>query len=104
MSRALADAKEGVLPSFPRPVLVKRSSRDGWSGVESPGELSAERGSREIDEMKEDTLAGGVGTRLSEELAVEPQPMVEIGGKPLYGHILRICAAHGFKEFVIALG
>jgi glucose-1-phosphate cytidylyltransferase len=49
-------------------------------------------------------LAGGLGTRLSEETAVKPKPMVEIGGKPILWHLLRIYAAAGFNEFVIALG
>jgi glucose-1-phosphate cytidylyltransferase len=49
-------------------------------------------------------LAGGLGTRLSEETVVKPKPMVEIGGKPILWHLLRIYAAAGFNEFVIALG
>jgi len=49
-------------------------------------------------------LAGGLGTRLSEETAVKPKPMVEIGGKPILWHLLRTYAAAGFNEFVIALG
>ncbi len=54
--------------------------------------------------MKVAILAGGLGTRLSEETAVKPKPMVEIGGKPILWHIMNIYAAYGFKEFVIALG
>ena len=54
--------------------------------------------------MKVAILAGGLGTRLSEETTVKPKPMVEIGGKPLLWHIMKIYAAYGFKEFVIALG
>jgi len=49
-------------------------------------------------------LAGGLGTRLSEETVVRPKPMVEIGGKPLLWHIMKIYAAHGVTDFVIALG
>jgi glucose-1-phosphate cytidylyltransferase len=49
-------------------------------------------------------LAGGLGTRLSEETAIKPKPMVEIGGKPILWHLLRTYAAAGFNEFVIALG
>jgi len=49
-------------------------------------------------------LAGGLGSRLQEETAVRPKPMVEIGGKPILWHILNIYAAQGFDEFVIALG
>jgi glucose-1-phosphate cytidylyltransferase len=49
-------------------------------------------------------LAGGLGSRLSEETAVRPKPMVEIGGKPMLWHIMKIYAAHGIEEFVICLG
>jgi len=49
-------------------------------------------------------LAGGVGSRLSEETAVRPKPMVEIGGKPILWHIMKIYAAHGIEDFVICLG
>jgi glucose-1-phosphate cytidylyltransferase len=54
--------------------------------------------------MKVGILAGGLGTRLSEETVVKPKPMVEIGGKPLLWHIMRSYADYGFTEFVIALG
>jgi glucose-1-phosphate cytidylyltransferase len=49
-------------------------------------------------------LAGGLGTRLTEETTVKPKPMVEIGGYPLLWHIMKSYAHYGFKEFVIALG
>jgi glucose-1-phosphate cytidylyltransferase len=49
-------------------------------------------------------LAGGFGSRLSEETAVRPKPMVEIGGKPILWHIMKTYAAHGIEEFVICLG
>jgi glucose-1-phosphate cytidylyltransferase len=49
-------------------------------------------------------LAGGLGTRLSEETVSRPKPMVEIGGKPILWHIMKIYAAHGITEFVICLG
>src|SRR5512140_652203 len=54
--------------------------------------------------MKTVILAGGLGTRLAEETALVPKPMIEIGGKPILWHILNGYAVHGFKEFVIALG
>ena len=54
--------------------------------------------------MKAVILAGGLGSRLSEETAVRPKPMVEIGGKPILWHIMKIYAAHGIDDFVICLG
>jgi glucose-1-phosphate cytidylyltransferase len=54
--------------------------------------------------MKVVILAGGLGSRLSEETTLRPKPMVEIGGKPILWHIMNIYAAQGVKEFVIALG
>lgn len=54
--------------------------------------------------MKAVILAGGLGSRLSEETTVRPKPMVEIGGKPILWHIMKIYAAHGIEEFVICLG
>jgi glucose-1-phosphate cytidylyltransferase len=49
-------------------------------------------------------LAGGLGSRLSEETALRPKPMVEIGGKPMLWHIMKIYSAHGIDDFVICLG
>lgn len=49
-------------------------------------------------------LAGGYGSRLSEETSVKPKPMVEIGTKPILWHIMKIYAAHGITEFIICLG
>jgi glucose-1-phosphate cytidylyltransferase len=54
--------------------------------------------------LKAVILAGGIGSRLSEETASRPKPMVEIGGKPILWHILKIYAAHGIDDFVICLG
>jgi len=54
--------------------------------------------------MKVVILAGGLGTRLSEETDIKPKPMVEIGGKPILWHIMKIYAQHGFTEFVVCLG
>ena len=49
-------------------------------------------------------LAGGFGTRLSEETSLSPKPMLEIGGKPMLWHIMSIYASHGFKDFLVACG
>ena len=54
--------------------------------------------------MKTVLLAGGLGTRLTEETQVKPKPMVEVGGHPLLWHIMNIYAHHGFQEFIVALG
>lgn len=54
--------------------------------------------------MKTVILAGGFGTRLSEETGVKPKPMVEIGEKPMLWHIMKIYSAAGFHDFVICLG
>lgn len=54
--------------------------------------------------MKVVILAGGLGTRLSEETTIKPKPMVEIGGKPILWHIMKIYSHYGFNEFVICLG
>lgn len=54
--------------------------------------------------MKAVILAGGLGTRLSEETAIRPKPMVEIGGKPILWHIMKIYSAHGINEFIICCG
>ena len=54
--------------------------------------------------MKAVILAGGRGTRLSEETSVRPKPMVEIGGWPILWHIMKIYAAHGVTDFVVCLG
>ena len=54
--------------------------------------------------MKAIILAGGLGTRLTEETVLRPKPMVEIGDKPIILHIMNIYAAHGVKEFIIAVG
>lgn len=54
--------------------------------------------------MKVVILAGGLGTRLSEETVLRPKPMVEIGGRPVIWHIMKHYAHYGFKEFIICLG
>jgi len=54
--------------------------------------------------MKVVILAGGLGTRLSEETTLRPKPMVEIGGMPIIWHIMKIYSAHGYNDFVVCLG
>lgn len=54
--------------------------------------------------MKAVILAGGLGSRISEESAVRPKPMVEIGGRPILWHIMKIYSAYGINDFVICLG
>ena len=54
--------------------------------------------------MKVIILAGGLGTRLSEETTIKPKPMVEIGGMPIIWHIMKIYSAFGFNDFVVCLG
>jgi glucose-1-phosphate cytidylyltransferase len=57
-----------------------------------------------LPDVKAVILAGGLGSRLSEETTVKPKPMIEIGGKPILWHIMKIYAAHGIEEFVVCLG
>ncbi|MFL6651611.1 MAG: glucose-1-phosphate cytidylyltransferase [Sulfurifustaceae bacterium] len=54
--------------------------------------------------MKAVILAGGFGTRISEESGVKPKPMVEIGGRPMLWHILKIYSSHGINDFIVCLG
>jgi len=54
--------------------------------------------------MKVVILAGGLGTRLSEETEIKPKPMIEIGGKPIIWHIMKIYSTQGFNEFIVCLG
>jgi glucose-1-phosphate cytidylyltransferase len=54
--------------------------------------------------MKAVILAGGLGTRISEETHVKPKPMIEVGGKPILWHILKMYSAHGINDFIICCG
>ncbi|MGH7307139.1 MAG: glucose-1-phosphate cytidylyltransferase [Candidatus Rokuibacteriota bacterium] len=54
--------------------------------------------------MKVVILAGGMGSRISEESHLRPKPMIEIGGRPILWHIMKIYTAHGFNDFIICLG
>ena len=54
--------------------------------------------------MKAVILAGGLGTRISEESHLRPKPMIEIGGRPILWHIMKIFSSAGFNEFIVCLG
>jgi len=54
--------------------------------------------------MKAVILAGGLGTRISEETSIKPKPMVEIGGKPILWHIMKMYSSHGINDFIICCG
>ena len=54
--------------------------------------------------MKVVIFAGGLGTRISEESHLKPKPMIEIGGKPILWHIIKMYESHGFNDFIICLG
>ena len=54
--------------------------------------------------MKAVILAGGLGTRIAEETSVSPKPMIEIGGKPILWHILKIYSHFGINDFIICCG
>ncbi len=54
--------------------------------------------------MKAVILAGGLGTRLSEETHLKPKPMVEIGGRPILWHIMKLYHGHGIRDFIICCG
>jgi glucose-1-phosphate cytidylyltransferase len=54
--------------------------------------------------MKTVILAGGLGTRISEESHLRPKPMIEIGGRPILWHIMKLFSHHGFNDFVVCLG
>jgi glucose-1-phosphate cytidylyltransferase len=54
--------------------------------------------------MKAVILAGGLGTRISEETHLKPKPMIEIGGKPILWHIMKIYSAHGIQDFIVCCG
>src|SRR4051812_26788153 len=54
--------------------------------------------------MKAVILAGGIGSRISEETETRPKPMIEIGGRPILWHIMKIYASHGITDFIVCLG
>ena len=54
--------------------------------------------------MKVVILAGGLGTRISEESHLKPKPMIEIGGRPILWHLMKLFSQQGFNDFIICLG
>jgi glucose-1-phosphate cytidylyltransferase len=72
-----------------------------WSERERGRSAAKDKGDKE---MKVVILAGGLGTRLSEETDIKPKPMVEVGGKPILWHIMKIYSHYGFNDFIICLG
>ena len=54
--------------------------------------------------MKAIILAGGMGTRLSEETSIRPKPLVEVGGRPILWHIMKMYSHHGINDFIVCLG
>ena len=57
-----------------------------------------------LNKMKVVILAGGLGTRFSEETMTKPKPLIEIGGKPIIWHIMKIYSTYGLNDFIICLG
>src|SRR5689334_25126490 len=83
----------------------KGSSPSGTCTSEAPGGKIQAQAKREMRlQMKVVLLAGGRGSRLSEETQSRPKPMVEIGGHPILWHIMMMYWSHGFREFIICLG
>src|SRR5579862_963471 len=77
----------------------------GWNGAVTESFRASNTGLERVRiEMKAVILAGGLGTRLSEETVVRPKPMVEIGGRPILWHILKMYSQHSINDFVICCG
>ena len=84
--------------------VVRHNFRPYARGRSEYGHHPRRRLARKRGSVKAVILAGGLGSRLSEETASRPKPMVEIGGKPILWHIMKIYASHGINDFVICLG
>ena len=100
-----ADWWAGMI-SVLRTVLVAVGHRDGVSAVSVfvPPFSSFPLGSLAPSPMKAVILAGGLGTRISEETHLKPKPMIEIGGRPILWHVMKLYSAHGVNDFVICCG
>jgi glucose-1-phosphate cytidylyltransferase len=93
----------GVSGSYPdRLVRVRTDPPAEWWLAGQPPNRSP--WTAEVAPMKTVILAGGLGTRLSEETHLRPKPMVEIGGRPILWHILKMYSSHGVSEFIICCG
>ena len=88
-------------------IAPRQFDLDGISGIRiiGPSDLWLwQPNLAEVKSMKVVTLCGGIGTRLREETEFRPKPMVEVGGRPILWHIMKIYAHYGFREFVLCLG
>lgn len=90
LGKAVENPQGDRLPRFPKPVFNLTVRTHGFLNT--------------VDSMQVVILAGGLGTRLAEQTEVKPKPLVEIGGRPILWHIMKLYAHYGFKEFFIALG
>ena len=79
-------------------------NRCNWTVFGHRRGLLAAQGLHYAAGMKAVLLAGGLGTRISEESHLRPKPMIEIGGRPILWHIMKMYAAHGVNDFIICLG
>jgi glucose-1-phosphate cytidylyltransferase len=80
-------------------IIINGSS--GYDARDDPPKSSEEN---QEHYMKAVILAGGLGTRISEETHLKPKPMIEVGGKPILWHIMKIYSAHGVNDFIICCG
>src|SRR5690348_2285717 len=90
-----------------RPVPARAGAPAGWRswpGHDKTRPLRRARRGRRRRDMKTVILAGGLGTRISEESHLKPKTMIEIGGRPVLWHIMKLYAHYGFNDFIVCLG
>ena len=87
----------------PRPFARRWSQSNAWTLLDGH-QTASDNFHQTAFVMKAVILAGGLGTRLSEETHLKPKPMVEVGGKPILWHILKIYSSHGINDFVVCCG